>query len=276
MDITDIQAIIPVGFNTGLGLGNAPNELFLVDGISLLCRALGEVAGAGISKALLVVSYADALPRWLSPAVQECQVELETLGLPVLKIETLYLNRCDRLDDGVAFAMSCVTTPWAAVICPLVHLPDLTGLSLVLEAAQTSDRAAIGVSDADWETAIQLCALTLSENHLAHSVEAYCPQDDQPIVYAGRAILPATSFPTEGFGDAWISENEALLNHFIAVLGPLDTYRLSGPVDDFRFHLGRPEAKATPEFSTQLMSRKNPGANRSTSRMTTRLTKSAV
>ena len=245
MNISDIQAIIPVGFNTFGDAGNNDDELFVADGISLLCRALGEVAGAGISKALIAVAYSDVLPRWVSSAVQECQRNLEAFQLPLLQIEILYLGGCSRLDDGVAFAMSCLTTPWAAVICPLAHQPDMTGLSLIAEAALALNKPVIGIAQTNWATAIQLCTLALSDNHLACAVEPYCLRDDQPMVYAGRAILPTTPLPSESFSAAWDSENAALISHFIATTGPLHTCKLEGHVSDFRFQCERTASQIT-------------------------------
>ncbi|MDB5658442.1 MAG: hypothetical protein JWS10_1057 [Cypionkella sp.] len=163
MNIEEIQAIIPVGFYSGPAGRSEADELYVHDGMSLLSRALAEVAGAGIAKAVIAITDVALPPRWISAAVQASLRDLETLGLPALQTEVMYLGRCATIDDAIACAMSCVTTPWAAVICPLLKVGRPGGLSQVLNAAQTADSAVIGIARTDWETAIQLCSLTLWE-----------------------------------------------------------------------------------------------------------------
>jgi hypothetical protein len=194
MNRDDITAIIPLGFARDTADGS-PAELYEVDGISLLCRALAEVAGSGVTKVLMAVTYSGAVPAWVPSALGACQDKLGAFGLPKLQIEIQYLEGCTRMDAAIGLAMARLKRQWAAVICPLANLPDLTALSLVIEAAESLDRAVIGITQTKWEMAIQLCTLRVTDDHLACGVEYYCPPDDELTVYAGRAVLPTSSRP---------------------------------------------------------------------------------
>lgn len=246
MESSEIQAIIPVGFNYEREADLIPSELFLVDNISLLSRALWEVANAGILKATIVAPNFGVAPNWLEAIVAACVADLSAVGMLAPEVEKLFIRNCYRMDDALRFAIACSKTNWVALICPLIQFPDLNGLNQLIGAAKTSGLPIVGVAETSWETAIQLCKVSQSDESQLQRVDLYCPVTDRVTVFSGRAILPILPYSEERCERGCVFENEEFMCHLLTGNSKLPTFLLSGEVTDFRFSGKRPLAQILP------------------------------
>lgn len=206
-----ITAIIPLGLWPMPGNAEQPAELFEVAGRSLLCHAVAEVVGAGMSRAILAASDTWFEPQSLRVVLRDIARCLAGEGMKMPEVETLLIGGAGMADDLVLQGLRHARTPWSAVIAPLCALPGGNGLSELRRRVSVAGQPAVMLAPADWEMAIQLCLPILRGGRLA-GVAYHRDPDPEHLAFAGRALLPSGfRFDTTDAADAGAHDFERLI-----------------------------------------------------------------